>query len=286
MKTLAIATVILGTATVASAQPVLRGSDTLFGVVNSAINEAQLSGAISYAGGGSGLGETGLRTGSQGIAPMSREISPAGFEDLLNQGVNPIQYVLGLDGVSLYVKKTESVGQIDIPTIRAIYQTCAINDWSQVPNSGKTGPITVYRRDDLSGTTEVFRNLTGVTSFGPCVQVLGSTAAIAAATSADPSAIGYSGLSGHTESPDPEDASIGNKPLSVLNSVTNTFVAPTPDSIRSFEYPLSRRLFLNYVSEGREPSPLEQQLLNFMLVRENMDPILEANDFVPCNGSC
>lgn len=274
MKTLAIATVILGTASIAAAQPaVLRGSDTLFGATTDAINVAGLSGDLSYAGGGSGLGETGLRNGTQGIAPMSREISAAGQDDLLNQGVFPVQTVIGLDGVSVFVQ-AGAPGQIDIPTIRGIY-TCAITSWDSIPGSGKTGQIKAFRRDDVSGTTDVFKSLVGISTFGSCVTVLASTSDIADVTSTDASAIGYSGLSGSRPG--------HNQELSVGRTSAGPFVAPNENTIRNFSYPLARRLYINSVSEGRVPSVAEQALLDFMSNPDNMDPILVANEFVTCD---
>ena len=277
MKTLAIASVILGTASIAAAQPaVLRGSDTLFGATTDAISAAGLDGLLSYAGGGSGLGETGLRAGTQGIAPMSREISAAGMNDLLNQGVFPVQTVIGLDGVSLFVQASATAGQLDIPTIRGIY-TCAITSWDGIAGAGKTGPITAYRRDDVSGTTDVFKALVGITTFGSCVTVLASTADIADVTSSDASAIGYSGLSGSRPG--------ANQELEVGRTSAGPFVAPSTATIRDFSYPLARRLYINSVSEARVPTSDEQTLLDFMSNPDNMDPILVANEFVTCDRS-
>src|SRR5690348_8847207 len=75
----------------------LRGSDTLFGVITEAINKTGLQGELSYVGGGSGAGESGLRAGTQGIAPMSRALSAAAVDDLKKQGVTPVEQVIGLD---------------------------------------------------------------------------------------------------------------------------------------------------------------------------------------------
>src|SRR5262244_48429 len=59
----------------AGAVVTLRGSDTLFDPITRAI---MLSGAqITYTGGGSGTGETALLNHTQGIAPMSRNLTAA-----------------------------------------------------------------------------------------------------------------------------------------------------------------------------------------------------------------
>src|SRR5687768_11180742 len=116
MKKFVIGAVLLGTASIAYADPApIRGSDTLFGAITDAINQAGLQADLQYLGGGSGLGESGLRAGTQGIAPMSRALSSAAIDDLLNQGVTPVQHVIGLDGVAVFVKADVAALQIDIP---------------------------------------------------------------------------------------------------------------------------------------------------------------------------
>jgi hypothetical protein len=164
-----------------------RGSDTLFGAVTAAISSAELTQRLKYLAGGSGRGETGLVAGTQGIAPMSRLLSTASEMTLFEQGVIPIQEVIGLDGVSLFVAAAQPVPQMTLATIRAIY-TCQITDWSMVPGSGNAGPIVAYALDGYAGTTDVFKQLVGglpaTTSAGdtvranwpPCIRAVGTTA--------------------------------------------------------------------------------------------------------------
>jgi phosphate transport system substrate-binding protein len=292
MKTLPIAGVVAGltlTAAAAHAQPAdLHGSDTLFGAVTQAITTAQLDSVLHYIGGGSGTGEAGLVAGTQGIAPMSRALSTSAINDLLNQGVTPVQNVIGLDGVSMWVNAGSSAAAIDIPTIRAIY-LCNITDWTDVPNSGKTGAITVYARNGLSGTTDTFKTLigglpattNGNANWAACVHEVDTTDDIATHTSNEDGAIGFAGLSA---------GRAANKALAVAVSATTTPVAPSEAAIRDFSYPLSRRLYLNAVADGRFPSDNEQALLDAMLDRSFMDPILTANEFITCpaveDGGC
>lgn len=288
MKNLSIAGVVAGLTVAASsahASPAdLHGSDTLFGAVTQAITSAGLDSFLHYLGGGSGTGESGLVTGSQGIAPMSRALSTSAINDLLNQGVTPVQSVIGLDGVSMWVRSTSTATAIDIPTIRGIY-LCNITDWSSVPNSGKTGAITVYARNGLSGTTDTFKTLigglpatvNGNANWGTCVHEVDTTDDIATHTSTEAGAIGFAGLSA---------GRAGNKALAVAVTATSTPVAPSQTTIRNFSYPLSRRLFVNSVADGRFPSDAEQALLDAMLDRSFMDPILIANEFITCPATC
>jgi phosphate transport system substrate-binding protein len=288
MKNLSIAGVVAGLTVVASsahASPAdLQGSDTLFGAVTQAITAAHLTSVLHYIGGGSGAGENALIAGTQGIAPMSRALSTSAINNLLNQGVTPVQSVIGLDGVSMWVQSTSSAAAIAIPTIRDIY-LCNITDWSNVPGSGKTGAITVYARNGLSGTTDTFKTLigglpatvAGNANWGPCVHEVDTTDDIATHTSNEAGAIGFAGLSA---------GRAGNKALAVAATATSTAIAPSQTTIRNFSYPLSRRLFVNSVADGRFPSDDEQLLLDSMLDRSFMDPILTANEFITCPATC
>lgn len=293
MKNFTVAGLVAGltvAATAAHADPKdLRGSDTLFGVVTQAISTAGLDSVLRYVGGGSGTGEAGLINGTQGIAPMSRALSASAITNLRNQGVEPVQHVVGLDAVSMWVKADGGVTSIDIPTIRGIY-TCQITDWANVPNSGKTGPITVYARNGQSGTTDTFKTLigglpattSGNANWGPCIHEVEQTTEISDATSADASAIGFAGLSAGRPGQ--------NQSLAVARDQASAAVLPSEANIRAFSYPLSRRLFVNAVSVGRVPSDDEQALLDVMFDRDFLDPILTANEFITCpavaDGGC
>jgi phosphate transport system substrate-binding protein len=294
MKNLFVAGLVTGLTVVASgahAAPVdLHGSDTLFGVASAAITNVGLDGALHYIGGGSGTGETGLVNGAQGIAPMSRALSTTAINNLLNQGVTPVQNVIGLDGVSIWVNAANAtLASIDIPTIRSIY-LCQTIDWANVASAGgKTGPIVVYARNGLSGTTDTFKTLigglpattNGNANWGPCVHEVDTTDDIATNTSNDDNAIGFAGLSAGRP---------GNQALAVATTATSTAIAPSETTIREFSYPLSRRLYVNSVADGRFPSDDEQALLDAMLDRSFLDPILIANEFVTCpaveDGGC
>jgi phosphate transport system substrate-binding protein len=255
----------------------LHGSDTLFDVVTAAITQGGLDSALHYIGGGSGTGETGLRAGSQGLAPMSRALSTAALTDLINQGITPVQNVIGLDGVSLFVNSTNATQSLTFDTIRGIYN-CQITDWKDVPGSGKAGLIQVFARNGASGTTDTFKTLitglpattvdaSGVSqaNWGACVHEVLTTEAIADATSTD--------------------ATAADAIVSVARTATDTAVPADEETIRDFSYPLARRLYINQVTGAREPNENEQALLDLMLDHSFLDPILLQFEFFTCPDS-
>lgn len=245
------------------------GSDTLAGVMNDAVKASGLDKDLQYVGGGSGKGEKALLAGTQGIAPMSREAEPAAIQTLKAKGIRLEGTVLALDGIMIFVNKANALGAVDLDTLRAIY-TCQTTLWQNVPNSGKTGTIRAYRRNDESGTTDTFKNLVGVKSFGPCVQKVEDTADIGHHTESEADAIGYAGHSAHAA---------GNKALAIARDAAGLPYLPTIVNIRAFTYPLSRRLFIYEVAGQVVPNAAEAKFLHRLKDRSFLDPIVQANEF-------
>lgn len=266
---LAASLIVSGVAS-ANTKFVFSGSDTLAGVMTDAIINAGMDQQIQYAGGGSGVGEKGLVSGDQGIAPMSREIKPEVKQQLGTQGADVTANVIALDGLSLFVKGNNPVPSLDLPTIVRIY-TCEFTKWEQVPNSGHQGVIKVYRRNDSSGTTDAFKHFTGLKNFGGCVTVLSETADIADATSRDVLAIGYSGLSGKTNQ---------NRSVAIAPKAGAPAILPTTATIRNFTYPMARRLYIYEVNGSRSPNAVEQNFMTYAKDRSFMDPIVQAHEFI------
>lgn len=274
MRVLVAASVIaLGCLAQAENKVVFSGSDTLAGAVSDAIITAGLDARIQYLGGGSGVGEKGLVSGDQGIAPMSREIKPEAKDALKAKGVEVVEHVLALDGIAIFVKSNNPAKSVDLPTLVRIF-TCEYTKWEQIPGSGQRGEIKAFRRNDQSGTTDAFKHFTGVKQFGACVKVVNETADISDATGRDVFAIGYSGLSGKTSL---------NKALSIAPSAGARAVQPTTATVRNFTYPLARKLFVYEVKGARAPNESEQLLLDVMTDRSFMDPIMQQHEFITLN---
>src|ERR1700687_1657732 len=128
----------------AFAQPFeFSGSDTLGPVMDDAIVAAGLSADLRYLGGGSGVGESALANGRQGIAPMSRPFSAAALEIAAQHGITPELHVVALDGVVIVVNSANTLSQMTFQQIRDVFE-CRTTDWSQLPDSGLPGAIAVY----------------------------------------------------------------------------------------------------------------------------------------------
>jgi phosphate transport system substrate-binding protein len=196
---------------------------------------------------------------------MSRTFKPEQLQKAQAAGIQIVEHVIGLDGVGVFVNASNSTASLTLDQLKKIY-TCEITNWSAV--GGADEVITVYRRDDASGTTDTFKSLIGLSSFGSCVKVLNETAAIAAVTASETTAVGYSGLSAIRD---------GNREVALAKTADAQAFTPSPANIRSFDYPLARRLYV-YEAVGSLTAD-EQTLLGKILDRSFSDPILTKNDF-------
>ncbi len=247
-----------------------KGSDTLAGMMTDAIQAAGLAEEIQYVGGGSGKGEEAIAAGQQGIAPMSRELKKEAIAKAAAAGIEVIAHPIALDGLGVFVNKSNPVSKLSLPQVKAIF-LCEVTDWSKVPGSTMTGAIEVFRRDDNSGTTDTFKSLVGIKTFGACVKVLPETADIANETATNPNAIGYSGLSATRE---------GNRPLSLSKVDGAGSYLPTVHNVRVKLYPLARTLFVYEARGSYSLNSAELKLMPQILDRSFMDPIVQQNDFI------
>ncbi|MCX6130862.1 MAG: substrate-binding domain-containing protein [Proteobacteria bacterium] len=264
MSTIALsAPVLMQTAHAASNS--LQGSDTMAGYMSDIIVATGLEQSLVYQGGGSGLGEAALVAKTQGIAAMSRAFKAEQLAAAAAAGLNIQEHVVGLDGVGIFVNASNATSSLTLEQVKKIF-SCEITNWSELGAADLA--ITAYRRNDNSGTTDTFKSLVGLKTFGACVKVLAETSDIAYVTANESSAVGYSGLSAGRE---------GNKDLALSKDASSQAFSPSPANIRSFKYPLSRKLYV-YEALGAT-SEAEKTLLQNILDRSFSDPILQDNEF-------
>ena len=270
MKTLISLAVFLLSVNVHAQKVNISGSDTLGGVMTDAIIAAGLNQKIAYIGGGSGVGEKALANGEIAVTGMSREFKPEVIALAKSKGIEPVAHVIALDGLAIFVNKSNPLASVDFSTLIKIF-SCEITSWNQVPGSGKNGPIKAYRRDDKSGTTDTFKSLVGIKTFGACVTILAETPDIADRTSTEAESIAYAGLSGKRD---------GNRTLAVASKAGSQAVEPNTTTIRNFSYPLARQLFVYEATGVKSAEGAELELLDYVLDRSFLDPIVQDHDFI------
>ena len=242
----------------------IKGSDTLFEVMTQLIEQAELQGEMEYLGGGSSTAARALLAGEQNIAPMSRAMKPEEKQSAADQGIELTETVVALDSVNIFIRFNNLVKNLSVTDLADIY-TCKVTSWSAY---GGTGTIKPFARDDLSGTTEVFKKLTGAKEYGSCVTVVETSAEIAKKTASVSGSIGYAGSDAKNST---------NKILAISSEAGADAYAPTIDNIRSFDYPLARNLYIYWTASLDDH---ESMITDLILDREVLDPIVEAAGFI------
>lgn len=250
-----------------------KGSDTLLQVAQAlaeAYKAVKPSVEVSVTGGGSGTGIQALIEGNAEIANSSRPIKDSERESAVARGVEPVETVIGYDGIAVIAHKDSPVEQLTLDQLSDVY-TGEIKDWRAV---GGSGEIAVFSRDTASGTYEVFKEQVvqkggadKSRDYSATAILLPSNTAIRAEVAKNPAAIGYIGL-GYL------DDSV--KVLAIVGP-DGTPVVPDADTVKSGAYPVARPLYLYVDADARAEV---REYMEWVLGDEGQ-AIVAEKDFVP-----
>ncbi len=141
------------------------------------------------------------------------------------------EHVIGLDGLAIIVHQSNPISTLSVSQVAAIF-TGEINDWSKV--GGKPGAISLYARDDKSGTFDTFRStVLSVGKLDPKARRFEDSTDLTDQVAADPGAIGFIGL-----------PYVKNSKALALSDMGTQAKLPSPFTVATEDYVLSRRLFL------------------------------------------
>ena len=236
----------------------IAGSTTVLPVAQEAAEEYmnQHSNAdIQVSGGGSGVGATSVIGGTADIGMLSRDLKASEKE-----GNTLKEFVVGKDGIALVGHPSNTVSDLSLEQVKAIYQG-TITNWKEV--GGADSEIVLIGRDSSSGTREFFTEFVlDKEDAAKEMQELNSNGAVAQAVSITPGAIGYVSLEYVDDS---------------LKAFSIGGVAPTVDNVISGIYEINRPLLM--VTNG-EPEGLAADYLAFILSEEGQQ-ILKDSGFIP-----
>lgn len=252
IQRLSMAAILAATAVAAQAGTITaKGSDTL---VILAQKWAEIymtknpNTKIQVTGGGSGTGFAALQNKATDLADASRPIKPAEVAACLKAFYKrPTEYKVALDGLSVYINESNPVKELSIEQLAGIF-TGKIKNWKEV--GGEDAPITVYSRENSSGTYEFFKEhiLKGA-DFVASAQTMPGTAAVMQAVGKDKGGIGYGGAA----------YGAGAKHILVKKDASSPGIEPTEENVMSGKYPIWRYLYI-YVNPALDKGEIAAYL--------------------------
>jgi len=188
---------------------------------------------IQVTGGGSGTGFAALQNKSTDLCNASRKIRAKEIEACIKAfGKRPTEYKVALDGLSVYVNADNPVSELTVEQLELIF-TGKIRNWKEV--GGPDAPITIYSRENSSGTYELFKEhvLKGK-DFAASAQTMPGTAAVLQAVAKDKNGIGYGGAA----------YGAGAKHLAIKKDENSPAIEPSEQTVLTGTYPIWRYLYI------------------------------------------
>jgi phosphate transport system substrate-binding protein len=213
-----------------------------------------------------------LANGQADIGMSSRKIKSEEAAQLASLGdmaSAECEHIVGLDGIAVIVSRANPVRTLSKDQIAQIFEG-AIGNWLQA--GGTDGAIHLYARDDKSGTYDTFRSLVlGDSPLAASAKRVEDSRKLSASIAQDPNGIGFIGLAYVQEA----------RALAVFENGA-TALLPTPFTVATEDYPLSRRLFLYTAAQPRKD--LTRRFVDFALSSIGQNIVAEAG-FVGQNVS-
>jgi len=188
---------------------------------------------IQVTGGGSGIGFAALQNQTTDLCDASRKAKPGEIANCIKAfSARPTEYKVAVDGLSVYVNTESPIKELSLAQLSDIFTGKAKN-WKDV--GGPDLPITLYSRENSSGTYEFFKEhvLKGQ-DFAASAQTMPGTAAIIQAVSKDKGGIGYGGAG----------YGAGAKHLLIKKDDHSPAIDPTEENVIKGTYPIWRYLYV------------------------------------------
>ncbi|PAW73255.1 MAG: phosphate-binding protein [Pedosphaera sp. Tous-C6FEB] len=203
---------------------------------------------IQVTGGGTGTGFAALQNKTTDLCNASRKIKAKEIETCVKAfGKRPTEYKVALDGLSVYVSADNGVKELTVAQVGDIFAG-KIKNWKQV--GGADAPITLYSRENSSGTYEFFKeNVLLGKDFASSAQTMPGTAAVLQAVAKDKNGIGYGGAA----------YGAGAKHLSIKKDDASKAVEPSEATVMNGTYPIWRYLYV-YINPALDKGDVAKYL--------------------------
>ncbi len=210
---------------------------------------------INVEGGGTGVGVQKAGEGLVDIGNTGRALSE---DEVAKYGL--VSFAFAVDGVTVILNPANGVKDLSAAQVQDIFAG-KITNWKDV--GGADAAITLYSRDEASGTREVFwGKMLKKGAIADNANIVASNGAMKVAVAQDANAIGY--------------MSIGFVDGSV-KAPTLEGIEPSQDNAKSGAYKVARKLYMN--TKG-EPQGLTKLFIDYVTSPECTDIIAKAG-YIP-----
>jgi phosphate transport system substrate-binding protein len=210
---------------------------------------------ITVTGGGSGVG---VQKVGEGIVDIGNTGRPLKSTEVDKYGLTSFPFAI--DGVAIVVNPNNSVKALSRAQLIDVF-TGKISNWREL--GGEDAAISLYVREDGSGTREVFEEK-ALNKNAPIskANVVNSNGAMKTAVIQDKNAIGYVGI-GHLDSS--------------LTGLVIDNMTPSQENASNGSYDITRLLFMN--TKGR-PTGLTKAFIDYIYSPEG-SAIIEQSGYIP-----
>lgn len=209
---------------------------------------------VTYNPTGSGAGIQAVSEGRCDIGLSSRDLKDDEAQTLEAT-------VIAIDGIAVIVNPQNSVEDLTIEQIGAIYKG-EITNWSNV--GGSDSPIVLIGREAASGTRDGFESITNTEDICKYNQELTSTGDVVQTVSSNPNAIGYASL-----------ASVKD----TVKTVDVEGITPTTETIQNGTYKIQRD-FIFVTPKDKKLSASAQAFYDYA-TSAKADTIIEKAGAIP-----
>jgi phosphate transport system substrate-binding protein len=238
---------------------------------------------IIIEGKGSATAPPALLDGTSQFGPMSRSMTSAEsetFEKKYGYGVSNL--AVAVDALAVYVNKDNPIRCLTMEQLDRIFSSTrkgsggkSIDTWGDAGLTGEwaTKPISIYGRNDISGTYEFFREIALYSGdYKPEVKQQPGSEAVVRGVAGDKFAIGYSGIGYKTDG-------VRTVPLAI--TFGRACYDTSAEATYSGNYPIARYLYIYFNKKPNEQiDPLRGEFIKYILSKDGQTQT-EKSGFYP-----
>lgn len=248
----------------------IKGSDTEVNVVQhlAEVYMENSDAKMSVTGGGSGTGIAALINNEVDIANSSRVMKEAEIENAKNNDVNPVRFIIAMDGLTMVVNEENPVKELTVDEIGKIFKG-EISNWNEV--GGPDLPISLYGRQSNSGTYIFFRDYVLKGDYSQHMKRMNGNSQIVESLKTDQAGISYVGV-GYAVDENNNEVE-GLNIVNVAIDENSKAVSPLKaENVKNGTYPLARPL--NQYTNG-QPKGNVLDFIKYELSEEGQQIVVE-----------